>query len=388
MKAENVCDMTRPLSVAGGQLFSREDYAAEAAILEMPQSPAAIRRSAFLELILRQIPEGVIVCDGRGTIVLANPAVRQLVQLDPEGQSLDLVQSIWGELLDVNGAHIAAEDWPLMRALRGQYTNGKECRLINRGGSCSDLVFNACPIHDLSGEIVGAVATLTDIAHQKHAEWQLREELLEKPRTNMAADIHDTVSQSLAAIMLQLRAAEEEMPRSSEMAQRHLRSAQDVAQDGLRETRRSIRTLSQESLQGQDLAQALSLLAQQFFTATSVKVKLSLQQEPHSLSPAARRELIRIGREALANVLKHAKATKVRLALLYTDREVHLRVHDNGRGFATLGLPHANGGYGLKSMSRRAESLGGKIDVCRYPGRGTRVVVRVPLDSRVLRGSA
>jgi signal transduction histidine kinase len=178
-----------------------------------------------------------------------------------------------------------------------------------------------------------------------------------------------------------------EMPRGSEMAQRHLRSAQDVAQDGLRETRRSIWTLSQESLQGQDLAQALSLLAQQFFTATPVKLKLSLQQEPHSLSPDARRELIRIGREALANVLKHAKATKVCLALLYTDREVHLRVHDNGRGFATPGLPHANGGYGLTSMSRRAESLGGRFDVCSYPGRGTRVVTRVPLDSCVLRKS-
>jgi signal transduction histidine kinase len=388
MKAENVFDMTRPLSVAGGQPLSKEDYAAEAALLEMPQSRAAIRRSAFLELILRQIPEGVIVCDGRGTIVLANPAVKQLAQLDPEGQSLDLVQSIWGELLDVNGAHIAAEDWPPMRALRGQYTNGKECRLINPGGSCSDFVFNACPIHDLSGEIVGAVATLTDIAHQKHAEWQLREELLEKQRTNMAADIHDTVSQSLAAILLQLRAVEMEMPRSPEMAQRHLRSAQDVAQDGLRETRRSIWMLSQESLQGQDLAQALSLLAQQFFTATAVKLKLSLQQEPHSLSPDARRELIRIVREALANVLKHAKATRVCLALLYTDREVHLRVHDNGRGFATPGLPHANGGYGFTSMSRRAESLGGKIDVCSYPGRGTTVVARVPLDSCVLRGSA
>ena len=178
------------------------------------------------------------------------------------------------------------------------------------------------------------------------------------------------------------------MPRSLEMAQRHLRSAQDVAQDGLGETRRSIWTLSQESLQGQDLAQALSLLAQQFFSATAVKLKLSLQQEPYSLSPEVRRELIRIGREALANVLKHAKATRVCLALFYTDREVHLRVHDNGRGFATSGLPHANGGYGLTSMSRRAESLGGKIDVCSYPGRGTRVVARVPLDSRVLRRSA
>ena len=133
MKAENVFDMPRPLSVADGQPFSKEDYAAEAAILEMPQSPAAIRRSAFLELILRQIPDGVIVSDRQGTIILANPAAKRFAQFDPEGQPLDLAQSIWGELFDGDGAHIAAEDWPLMRALRGERTNGKECRLINLG---------------------------------------------------------------------------------------------------------------------------------------------------------------------------------------------------------------------------------------------------------------
>ena len=145
MKAENVFDMPRPLSVAGGQPFSKEDYTAEAAILEMPQSPAAIRRSAFLELILRQIPEGVIVSDRQGTIILANSIAKQLAQFDPEGQPLDLAQSIWGELFDGAGAHIAAEDWPLMRALRGERTNGKECRLINLGGDCSEIVFNARP---------------------------------------------------------------------------------------------------------------------------------------------------------------------------------------------------------------------------------------------------
>ena len=91
MKAENVFDMPRPLSVADGQPFSKEDYAAEAAILEMPQSPAAIRRSAFLELILRQIPDGVIVSDRQGTIILANPAAKRFAQFDPEGQSLDFV---------------------------------------------------------------------------------------------------------------------------------------------------------------------------------------------------------------------------------------------------------------------------------------------------------
>ena len=106
MKAENVFEMPRPLSVADGQPFSKEDYAAEAAILEMPQSPAAIRRSAFLELILRQIPDGVIVSDRQGTIIFANPVAKHFAQFDPEGQRLDLAQTIWGELFDGAGAHI------------------------------------------------------------------------------------------------------------------------------------------------------------------------------------------------------------------------------------------------------------------------------------------
>jgi hypothetical protein len=67
MKAENVFDRPRRLRGADGQP-SIEDYTAEAAILEMPPSPAALRRSAFLELILRQIPEAVIVCAGNNRV--------------------------------------------------------------------------------------------------------------------------------------------------------------------------------------------------------------------------------------------------------------------------------------------------------------------------------
>jgi signal transduction histidine kinase len=290
--------------------------------------------------------------------------------------------------LDANGRHVAAEDWPLTRALQGQHTHDKEYRLSHLGGICSEIVFNAGPIKDENDQIMGAFAMLVDITHQKQVELKTRDELLEKQCTRMAADLHDTVCQHLAAILLQLRIVESEMPRSPNLAQQHLRFAQDFARDSLNETRRSICTLSQESLEGQDLAQALSLIAHQLFAATSVKVKLALQPESKILLPEMRRELIRIGREALSNVLKHAKATKVRLVLNFKPREVQLRVYDNGQGFTSPGAPNANGGYGLTSMSRRAKSLGGAIVVHSEPGRGTRVIARVPLAVDVLQRAA
>src|ERR1700704_3580603 len=98
MKDENVFEMNAPVSATGCEHLSGETHSIASPALEMPTSSGALRRSAFLEMILRQIPDGVVVCDRQGTIVLANRAAKRLAQMNPEGQSLDFAQSIWGEL--------------------------------------------------------------------------------------------------------------------------------------------------------------------------------------------------------------------------------------------------------------------------------------------------
>ena len=343
-------------------------------------------QSASMEMIFSRVMDGVVVCDAKGLIVMASARAKQLAQIDPEGKSLDLAQKIWGELFDLNGGHIAVEEWPLLKALRRETTSCKECRLIRPNGNASDILFSASPIADLAGRIVGAVATLTDISQPKQAEAIQHEKELERERSRMATHIHDTVCQSLVAIMLQLRAAEHELHRDLNTAELYLQRATDVARKSLADLRRSIWTLSHESLEGEELSEALSFLAQQLFTATAVAVELSLQEEPAPLPRETRHEILWISKEALSNVLNHSEATKVHVELLCGKEHVQLSVDDNGRGFGPVRVPNAKGSFGLISMRKRAERLGGTVVVDSEPGKGTRVVAVVPLTAAVMHG--
>jgi signal transduction histidine kinase len=222
---------------------------------------------------------------------------------------------------------------------------------------------------------------MTNLNQQKRAERMLREEALRLARAHIAADIHDTFAQSLSAIVLQLQAVDDELFQDVAKAHQHLKRVQNLAREALAEARRSIWTLSHGPLENEDedLGQSLSLLAKQLFTGTSVKVELSLPKGPCCLSTNVRLELVRIAREAITNALKHSRASKVHIQLAYGLREMQLCVHDNGRGFEPSCFASADGSFGLISMRRRTQLLGGRLVIDTQPGHGTRIVAVIPV---------
>jgi signal transduction histidine kinase len=334
---------------------------------------------AGMELILRQAPVAIVVCDAMRAVTLVNVAARKLVLRDSGGEPIAHVPGIWGEMLDSNGCQIPETDSPCMKALRGETTNGQECRLVRTGLSSNYILFSAVPITS-HHEVIGMIATLVDLEQHKDLEFQLRTEAVSKERNRMAADLHDTLCQNLNAIVLLLRAAENEFSDDSEKARRHLRRAHEVARQSLADARRTLWTLFHEPLEKQDLAPGLSFIARQLFSGTPIKLDLSLQPETSTLSWELRRALLRIGREALANVLKHSNATKVHLDLVYQKREVQLCVFDDGRGFVGDSRPGTNHGSGLNNMRKRAEQMGGKLVVDSLPGQGTRLTAALPFS--------
>ena len=165
-----------------------------------------------------------------------------------------------------------------MKALLGQTTNGQECCFVRPGDGSFDVLFSAAPITS-DQKVIGMIATLFDITQHNDEELQLREDAVSNERDRMAADLHDTLCQNLNAIMLMLNAAEHELADEPERARSHFRCAHEMAVESLADARRTMWTLSHESLENEDLAPALSFLAQQFFAGTPVELKLSLQPE-------------------------------------------------------------------------------------------------------------
>ncbi|GGK79060.1 histidine kinase [Planomonospora parontospora subsp. parontospora] len=188
-------------------------------------------------------------------------------------------------------------------------------------------------------------------------------------RHRMAREIHDTLAQGLTGIITQLRAAQR-----VESSGTHLELALGLAQDSLTEARRSVAALQPHQLEDAHLPDAMTTLARSWTRTTGVDLRVEVTGDRVPLSPAIEVTLFRVAQEALANVAKHADATRVGLTLSYTGSVVLLDVRDDGTGIRD---PDAKG-FGLNSMRQRLRGVGGSLEIESTPGEGTAVSATVP----------
>jgi len=154
---------------------------------------------------------------------------------------------------------------------------------------------------------------------------------------------------------------------------------ENLAQAGIAEMRALIFELRPESLEKEGLTGALHKQLDALEARHALETSFRLEVEPE-LPFATKQVLYRVGQEALHNVVKHARASKVRLALWEEAGQVRLEVVDDGVGFdPSETFP---GHLGIRSMRERVEALGGTLTLQSSAGRGTRVTASVPGASR------
>jgi signal transduction histidine kinase len=271
-------------------------------------------------------------------------------------------------------------------------------------------------------------ATLAENAGlQQQLLTQAREAGVLDERQRMAREIHDTLAQGLTGIITQLQAAEQA---ADDLAawRRHFAAATRLARESLSEARRSVEALRPEALETARLSDALADVAKRWSALHGVPVQVTTTGTARPMQHQAELALLRTAQEALANVAKHAQASRVGVTLSYMEHQVALDVRDDGRGFdlARLcaaakgtaakgaaakdtapdhhphsngkahglvglsvgdGLRHAapvggqNGGFGLVAMRQRIESLAGTLQVESEPGFGTGISACIPVAS-------
>ncbi|WP_226924408.1 sensor histidine kinase [Georgenia satyanarayanai] len=198
-------------------------------------------------------------------------------------------------------------------------------------------------------------------------------------RERLAREIHDTLAQGLSSIQLLLRAAERALPDRPDVAAGHVVRAREAAVDNLAEARRFVRDETPPGLDAGALPAALERLAAAT-TDAGVPTAVIASAAPDELPTSHEVALLRVAQSALANVVQHAAATRVRVTLDVVGHEVRLAVADDGVGLGAQHVrPGADGGFGLTTMRARAEALHGTLTVESAPGRGTVVTVRLPL---------
>lgn len=214
-------------------------------------------------------------------------------------------------------------------------------------------------------------------AHERFTEQAITAQEVERRR--LAADIHDGITQRLCSLRFHLDAASDALTEDPVFTSRQLALARELADLTLDEARAAITNLRPPVLDDLGLADSLASLARSI-PGVTVLVDVDECMLPEHVEIA----LYRIAQEALQNVVKHAAATRVRVHLRHDPFDVLLEVSDDGRGFDGGSAPtvddHARGGYGMTSMTERAELIGGRLDVRSRPGVGTTVSARIPVS--------
>jgi signal transduction histidine kinase len=201
-------------------------------------------------------------------------------------------------------------------------------------------------------------------------------------RRRIARDLHDSVSQALFSTVLHTRTAQKALEQngaspSGRVAQ-SLSAIAELTKSVQSEMRALIFELRRDPVHD-GLVSALSRHAATLRAADGPAIKVQGPTSRLALSQGAETQLYGIGREALANVVKHAQATAAFVRVEAQNGQILVEVRDNGKGFDP-GAGHS-GHFGLDSMRSRATEIGGQLTIASRRGFGTAVRVRVPAEA-------
>lgn len=204
----------------------------------------------------------------------------------------------------------------------------------------------------------------------------------EDERSRLARELHDETAQTLAALSIALDRARESLLGQPLAARERIEEAKGISTRVLAETRRLILNLRPAILDDLGLVPAVRWQTEVALGEEGVEVSIRENLDGRRLPPHIEVALFRIVQEALTNVGRHSNARHVDVALEVHDAEIGVIVSDDGKGFDAERVLGSNGrgvSVGLIGMRERVALLGGRLSVESGPGRGTRIVVEVPL---------
>jgi signal transduction histidine kinase/ligand-binding sensor domain-containing protein len=205
-------------------------------------------------------------------------------------------------------------------------------------------------------------------------------------RERIARELHDTLLQGMQGLIWRFQAAADSIS-PHEPARQMLEQSLDRADQLLGESRDRVKDLRPAARGLADLAEALAAEGKQFAQAHAAAFRVSVQGASRELHPIVREEGFLIGREALSNAFRHARAGDIEAEVTYGAAALHIRIRDDGQGISSgvLDAGGRPGHFGLIGMRERAKKLGAHLEVWSRAGAGTEVDLRVPASVAYLR---
>jgi signal transduction histidine kinase len=202
-------------------------------------------------------------------------------------------------------------------------------------------------------------------------------------RTRIARELHDSLLQGFQGLTFRLQAVRQLLPERPGDATSILDSALEVADQAMYEGRDAIQNLRSSTFDDHDLTTALGTLGTELGVGIGAQsqpeYRVVVEGKPRELAPVFRDDIYRIVREAVRNAYQHANAKHVETEVTFGERELRVRVRDDGIGVDPQILVRGRraGHWGLPGMRERSESLGGQLDVWSEKNAGTEIELRI-----------
>ena len=327
------------------------------------------------EELFRQIAEAVrviffVVDHTNYSALYVNPAYEEIW-----GRTCE---SLYQEPTSWLDAVVSEDRERVNEAFEEQRRTGKfseEFRITRPDGSIRWIFDRVFPIRNPKGEVYRIVGVAEDITERKRAE-----ETREEERIALARELHDELGQILTAAQMDLDWISSHAPPDSPQLMRRIREALKLLKEGVDTVQELSSELRPPALDVVGLPDVLADQVVRFGERAQVDAEVDLGGGDWPMCPAAQTAVFRIVQEALTNVARHAKASRVRLGARSSGDRLFLTLRDDGIGIGEREL-EAGDSLGLVGMAERALSIGGSLEIRRPPEGGTDVVLEVPLSA-------
>jgi signal transduction histidine kinase len=205
---------------------------------------------------------------------------------------------------------------------------------------------------------------------------QTRLEIQEQTFTAISQDIHDNVGQILSLVKVQLNILEQQNSQDNSV----LTDAKENLSKALTDLRDIAKGLSSERIRMAGLSAAVEQEAERLNRTGLVHVEFNIMGDEKPTGDQQQLIIFRVIQEALQNIIKHAAAEEVRIALNYEPDKLLVLIKDDGKGFNLEAVRRDMPGLGLPHMFSRLQLIGGEASVNSQPGRGTQIRLNIPYE--------
>lgn len=208
----------------------------------------------------------------------------------------------------------------------------------------------------------------------------------EEERKKISRELHDVIAQTLTSINVQLATLKREAAIDARGLERNIARTQKLVEKSVNIVHRFARELRPTVLDDLGLIPALHTFMKGFREETGIRVSLSAAAAVEQVHGDKRVVLYRVAQEALTNVARHAQASQAQVNIQKLDGAIYMKIKDDGKGFqGERALRKKNKRLGLLGMRERLEMVGGTFNITSAPGKGTTILVQIPLMRRTSR---